>query len=301
MCRLVMYLGEPIVLENLLTKPVNSLVNQSFDAELRDTLNGDGFGVAWYMPEIAETPALYKVATPAWNDRNLRHLARLTRTPCALAHVRAATPGIPAHDLNCHPFTAGRLAFVHNGEVGEFAAIRRRLLGLLSDEAFAAIEGSTDSEHLFALFLDCWRRRAAAGQGALDALAAGLEDTIATVLRLQREHGIQAVARLNIAVSDGQRGVVSHFSAPAPRAAPTLYWHEGRRYVCEDGVVRMVEPDVRSDTVVVSSEPLSADPGWEPVAANSLLLIDETHRVSTRPIRVEGAGSEPSGSARRSA
>jgi len=293
MCRFVMYLGEPIALENLITKPVNSLVNQSFDAQLRDTLNGDGFGVAWYVPGLDDAPAVYKAATPAWNDRNLRDLSRVTRADCVLAHVRAATPGIPAHEFNCHPFVFDRLAFMHNGTVGEFAGIRRSLLALLSDQAFNGIEGSTDSEHLFALFLDYWRRRTSAGDAPIDAMTGALEETIATVLRLQHEQGGTSGARLNIAVSDGRRAVASHYADPAPRTAPTLYWHEGRRYVCEGGVVAMVDPDVRSDTVIVASEPLSADPGWEPVPVNSMIFVDETRRVSIRPIRANGTVSPP--------
>ncbi len=291
MCRFVLYLGEPIVLENLLTKPVNSLINQSFDAELRDSLNGDGFGVAWYIPELGDAPAVYKAVTPAWSNRNLSNLSRLTRTPCTLAHVRAATPGVVTNELNCHPFVAGRFAFMHNGEVAEFAAIRRNLLALLSDEAFATIEGSTDSEHLFALFLDAYRRREAAAGGPLEAMAAATEETIATLLRLLAERGVTTGARLNIAVSDGRRAVISHFASPTPHAAPTLFWHEGRRYVCEEGVVRMVDADVRSDTVIVASEPLSADPGWEPVPNSSLMLIDEAHQVTMRPVRTTGASA----------
>jgi predicted glutamine amidotransferase len=291
MCRFVLYLGEPIVLENLLAKPVNSLINQSFDARLRDTLNGDGFGVAWYVPDLSDAPAVYKSLTPAWSNRNLLHLGRVTRTHCALAHVRAATPGVPVHEINCHPFVAGSFTFMHNGEVGGYAAIRRDLLNLLSEEAFNGIEGSTDSEHLFALFLDGWRRHA--GLAPLEAMAAAVQDTIATVLRLQQERGVTGGARLNMAVSDGRRAVVSHFADPAPNTAPTLFWHEGRRYVCEGGVARMIDADVRSDTVIVASEPLSADPGWAPVATNSLMLIDETHQVTMRPIGGDGARAIP--------
>lgn len=291
MCRFVMYLGEPIALENLLTKPVNSLVKQSFDAELRDTVNGDGFGVAWYVPGLEDAPAVYKAATPAWHDRNLRDLSRVTRSDCVLAHVRAATPGIPAHELNCHPFVVDRLAFMHNGHVGGFASIRRDLLALLSDTTFNAIEGTTDSEHLFALFLDCWHRLVSGGATPIDALTGALEETITTVIRLQHAKGNTTGAWLNIAVSDGRRAVASHYAHPAPRTAPTLYWHEGRRYVCEGGVVAMVDPDVRSDTVIVASEPLSADPGWEPVPQNSMIAVDDPRRISIRPIGANGAGA----------
>lgn len=49
MCRFVAYLGEPILAEDLITKPINSLIHQSYHAkEMAEPLNGDGFGMGWY-------------------------------------------------------------------------------------------------------------------------------------------------------------------------------------------------------------------------------------------------------------
>ena len=158
MCRFILYRGEPITLSSLVTEPANSLIHQSFHShEREEPLNGDGFGIAWYVPEMSDEPALFSSVRPAWNNHNLRHLARVTRSPCILAHIRAATPGLPVTLLNCHPFLWGPFAFMHNGHVGGFRALRRRLLERLSDEAFSLIGGSTDSEHVFALFVDHYR------------------------------------------------------------------------------------------------------------------------------------------------
>ena len=53
---------------------------------------------------------------------------------------------------------------MHNGDLGGFTQLRRSLLGQLSDEAFGLIRGSTDSEHIFALYIDHYR--ATPGEGA---------------------------------------------------------------------------------------------------------------------------------------
>ena len=91
MCRFVLYLGQEIGVDSLVTEPKNSIIHQSYHShEREEPLNGDGFGVAWYVPGHDE-PALFRNVTPAWNDINLLHLARVTRTRCVLAHVRAAT------------------------------------------------------------------------------------------------------------------------------------------------------------------------------------------------------------------
>ena len=78
MCRWLAYSGSPVLLEDLLYKPKNSLVVQSKHSQLgATTTNGDGFGVGWYG--AYETPGLFRSTEPAWNDRNLRELSR----PCA--------------------------------------------------------------------------------------------------------------------------------------------------------------------------------------------------------------------------
>ena len=49
MCRWLAYSGSPVLLEELLVKPVHSLIDQSKHSRLgATTTNGDGFGVGWY-------------------------------------------------------------------------------------------------------------------------------------------------------------------------------------------------------------------------------------------------------------
>lgn len=66
---------------------------------------------------------------------------------------------------------------------------------------------------------------------------------------------------------------ISDGSEPA-----SLYLHEGARYVCEDGVCRMLEAH-DAGAVLVASEPLSRDAGWAPVPPNHVLIIERGSRV----------------------
>ncbi|MCC6677272.1 MAG: class II glutamine amidotransferase [Phycisphaerales bacterium] len=290
MCRFILYKGPPLRLSSLITEPDHSLIHQSTRSrESEEPLNGDGFGVAWYNPDLSPEPATFRSVTPAWNNRNLLDLARVTQSSCVLAHVRAATSGQPVTELNCHPFTSGRYAFMHNGDIGGFSALRRRLLAGLSDSAFNAIQGSTDSEHLFALLLD---RLARAGRLAPDAppasgddLAAALEGTIQDVLALARQAGAQEPSYLNIAVSDGRSAVACRFTSDAAEHASSLHLHTGRRYTCEDGVCRMIDPIGSTRAVLISSEPLSSDPGWTSIPANHAVVIDADQATRLLPIR----------------
>jgi ergothioneine biosynthesis protein EgtC len=283
MCRFTLYLGPPITLDALVTKPKNSLIHQSYEShEREEPLNGDGFGVAWYAPEISADPAVFRSISPAWSNGNLRQLARVTRSGCVLAHVRAATSGLSVSETNCHPFTAGPYAFMHNGDVSGFRKIRRRLLDSLSEPAFHAVLGSTDSEHLFGLFLDRIGAQPVRDEPG-HALARALAQTIRDVVDMSRAVTDEP-SYLNIAVSDGRAAVVSRVTNGPVEDADSLYWHSGKLYVCDGDVCRMIEPERGQGTVLVSSEPLSDDPGWAKVPVNHLVIIHEDHRGELVPL-----------------
>ena len=90
MCRWLAYSGTPVLLEELLYKPAHSLVDQSLHSRLgATTTNGDGFGVGWYG--VGDEPAVFRSIEPAWNDRNLRELARHVSSGLVFAHIRAST------------------------------------------------------------------------------------------------------------------------------------------------------------------------------------------------------------------
>ena len=90
MCRWLAYSGSPVLLEDLLFKPENSLVVQSKHSRLGvEAVNGDGFGVGWYGAQ--ETPGVYHSTEPAWNDRNLRELSAHAPAGRVFAHIRATT------------------------------------------------------------------------------------------------------------------------------------------------------------------------------------------------------------------
>ena len=272
MCRFVFYQGQPIRLAEMLTEPAHSLINQSVASrEREEPLNGDGFGLAWYAATIPE-PALFRSVTPAWSNQNLKELARVVESDCLLAHIRAATQG-SVSEQNCHPFRRGNLAFMHNGDIGGFDHLRRALLAGLSDRAFDAIEGRTDSEHFFALIDD-------ALDGGEDevtphALLEALQDAIDRVQELGEKHAPHEFLYLNAVLTDGDAAVVCRYTDDAPERGESLYINQGVRFVCEDGICRMLEPGEDGGTLLVASEPLSSDPGWEKVPPNTALVIQD--------------------------
>lgn len=289
MCRFTFYRGEPIALSQLITDPNHSLIHQSFHSnEREEPLNGDGFGLAWYVDGSAE-PAIFRAVTPAWSNRNLRELARVTTSHCVLAHVRAATQVLEVSETNCHPFKYGRYTLMHNGDVGGFHAIRRALLNSLGEKAFLSIHGSTDSEHLFALFLD-EMERAGPGASGLDVMAEALERAIDRALDLADEHAQGEPSYLNLVVSDGDCAVACRYVTGSPDDAETLYVARGK-YHSVDGVARVTPASDGAGAVLISSERLGDDTAWEPVPVGWWLMVAPSLEVSYRPMRV-GPGFE---------
>jgi glutamine amidotransferase len=283
MCRLMLYMGRSVLLTDLLVRPPNSLINQSVHCRSDETpVNGDGFGVAWYVPEITPEPGIFKSLTPAWSNNNLSRLAKVTRSHCILAHVRAASTGSPSTDSNCHPFTYKQYAFAHNGDIGGFRAIRRAIQAALSEEAYHITEGSTDSEHLFATFIDKILQQ---GNGTPQAMAAALEAAVRQVLQIAHKAGIQEHMYLNVAATDGRCGVGCRFSTDLPEHTPTLYTHRGGEYIIKDGSGLLYGEASRTEgCAAISSEPLSETHVFDLVPHNHLVIIDEERQITVRPM-----------------
>ena len=282
MCRFLFYAGTPVLLDDLLFRPEYSLVQQSVHSrEREEPLNGDGFGVAWWAPQSHE-PGLFRSISPAWSNHNLQSVSRITQTARVMAHVRAASEGLAVHEGNCHPFVSGKLALMHNGDVGNFQRHRRQLLGGLSDMAFDSIRGNTDSEHLFALFLDALGRQSAS-LTRLAAMAAALREAVQTAVALtDTPDGPRSY--FNIVVSDERHAVGCRATTDLPERAESLHIHTGAVYKVIAGVCRMVAPTDGRGAVILSSEELSDDPGWKKVPPNHLVAIAPDGAVDISPM-----------------
>ncbi len=282
MCRFALYLGPPIRLSTLVTEPANSIIHQSYDAqELSEPLNGDGFGVAWYVPELQPEPAVFRAISPAWNNQNLANIAPVSVSGCLLAHVRAATPGSAVTRLNCHPFAQGKLAFMHNGHVGSFERVKRRLQEGLTDEAYGSIEGTTDSEHVFAVLTDILE--ADGGSDMLERLSRATVGAIDRVEELRAGVGSEEMSFLNLAVTDGECAVACRYVSDGSEAAQSLYVVTGDLKV-ERGEALVVPEKEGEPAAIVASEPLGDRDRWRPVPPNHLVLIDSDRSVDVHPI-----------------
>ncbi|MCH5377824.1 MAG: class II glutamine amidotransferase [Planctomycetes bacterium] len=284
MCRFLLYAGEPIHLSSLITEPEHSLIRQSFHSrEREEPLNGDGFGIAWYAPEVHSDAVLFRSITPAWSNQNLRHLSKAIRSRCVLAHVRAASSGLSVSESNTHPFVCGPYAFMHNGLLADYWRHRRDLLGLLDERHYEMVRGTTDTECLFVHVL---QDLAKSGFVTARKMATSLEKSIGKILAVLAEKGVNAPSYINAVLSDGREAVACRYTNADDQQAPSLHLHTGRLYTCRSGKPELVEAHEDEHSVIISSEPLTGDASWQTLPNNSIVTIDSTRSVSIRPIEV---------------
>lgn len=263
MCRLLAYSGDPTFMDALVCAPKNSLVRQSLHAcEGKTATNGDGFGLAWYGDR--DEPGLFRDLRPAWSDENLQSLCAQVRSPLFLAHVRAATQTATTR-ANCHPFACGRYAFMHNGQIGSYHRVRRRLEALLPDELFDQRAGTTDSELLFLLIL----AQMETGQSP----GAAVGTIMARTKELMVDAHITEALRFAAILTDGQ--TIWAFRTSCDGHTPRLYLRE------------------RPGATILASEPLDTlRDAWTLVADNSVTTIRRGLGATTEPL-VIGGGSWP--------
>lgn len=274
MCRFLGYVGSEILLADLISRPANSLIRQSYKSKERsEPLNGDGFGVGWYSPEISNEACVFTSITPAWNNRNLLNLAEHIKSGCFFAHIRAASPGSAVSEINCHPFRYGRFMWMHNGTIEGFDSIKRRLRHSLPDGLYHAIEGTTDSEHAFAVFLNFLGEKKE-NIGAND-LSDSLVNTIGQLEEWVLETGVKKPSIYNFAVTDGQIIVTVRYVSNPQIEPISLYFSKRGKFQCCHGKSEIIECSDDKSGVIVASERLTDDSeSWTRVAPNHVLIVN---------------------------
>ncbi|MCO8270434.1 ergothioneine biosynthesis protein EgtC [Actinoplanes sp. TRM 88003] len=244
MCRHLAYLGPPIPLSRLLFEPPHSLSHQSWAP--RDMRGGGTINADGFGVGwlTADGPVRYRRATPLWGDPYLPALARSVRAGVVLAAVRSATVGMPVTADAAAPFADGLWLFSHNGVVAGWPASVEKLAAALPTTDLMTLDAPTDAALLWALV----RHRLRHGATPAEAVA----DTVADVLTAA------PTSRLNLLLTDG-RTIVATIVGHALSIQRTR------------------------DSVLVSSEPLDADPAWQPVPDRTL-LIAEPGAVRTLPL-----------------
>jgi glutamine amidotransferase len=179
--------------------------------------------------------------------------------------------------------------FMHNGGIGCFKRIKRKLALGLNEQWFTLVQGSTDSEWAFALFLDCLDK--AGHPPDSDTCASGFGHSILRKAILKTIERINALiaevveegsvgeedsrSLLNFAVTDGVSVVCTRYVSSKTDEAASLFYSSGTSWKESKNNSKpassaseppqkdyiMERRDKGSDIVLVASEPLTFERG----------------------------------------
>ncbi|KAF9438479.1 hypothetical protein BGZ76_007598 [Entomortierella beljakovae] len=290
-CRMLLYKGrQPIQLAHLLTKPERSIINQYFDSreplDSRRYINGDGFGVGWYESqpdsELDVAPCIFTSVTPAWNNMNLLRLADKIKSPLVFAHIK------------------------------------RKVQESLSDELYLSVNGNTDSEWAFAVFLSQLETPRQSEPFSYNELQEAMLKTIrklntwcneARAVKNTKDHSHfpdndddrhhdskEDLSTLNFAVTDGVSIVCTRYINSRHHEPIHLYFSSGSKFECtQPGRYRMVKESAkREDIIVFASEPLTLEETeWREVPRNSLVVVTARMNILIFPIEEENQNPCP--------
>src|SRR5262249_3157929 len=167
--------------------------------------------------------------------------------------------GTPITRPNCHPFACGRWLFMHNGMIGNWGRLRRRVEALIPDEFYGSRIGTTHSEAVFLAILG-------AG-GNKDPLGAPPR-VLGALTEMGSTDGYKEPPRVTRALTNGRD--LYAFRYAANDNANSLYYRES------------------GGNVVIVSEPLDAERAhWKPVTPGHAIVARHEERVAIEPFLTE--------------
>ncbi|KTD10631.1 glutamine amidotransferase [Legionella gratiana] len=292
MCRILTYLGKPIVVEELLYKPDNSFIKQSYNPKyMSHLLNLAGFGMAaWdYTSHNPKFPYLYKTPQLPFYDSNLHNLASKITPYCFLAHLR----GVTYHESqiistqNVHPFIfpGSNVVLAHNGSLSNFDMMRYDLLEYIAPEYKKYIYGTTDSEWIFSIFLS--QLPSPTGVYQTEDIIKAILETLKILQRVRQKRKIKFNSPVNLFITDGEfiasTRFVLDYGWPEPDEFPSthseyhsLWYTYGESYGVYDNEYKM-KKGITKKSIIIASEPLTEDTTtWLEVPEYTLIVARQS-------------------------
>jgi glutamine amidotransferase len=166
--------------------------------------------------------------------------------------------------------------WMHNGGLGGWKHIKRRLGERLADKWYLGVQGGTDSEWAFALFLDTLERMGfdpsnpPVGSFGPSVLRQAMLKTIEQINALIKDipksilesENVDTRSLLNFAITDGHSVVCTRYVSSRTDEAASLFYSSGTTWDDKSkGNFTMNRRDKGADIVLVASEPLTFERG----------------------------------------
>ncbi len=263
MCRLFGMSGGPHAVRStfwLLEAP-DSLAEQS-----RKEPDGTGLGTF----DAAGHPVVFKQPIAAYQDQAFAREARERTSHTFVAHVRYASTGGLTPE-NTHPFEQHDRLFAHNGVIGDLPRLESEL-----GAAMSLVRGETDSERFFALITREIERTGDVGEG-ITAAARWVSEQLP----------VFALNCVLITASElwALRYPDTHELHVLHRAAGGASGNRHLDHASARGSVRVRSGDLATaPAVVVATEPMDEDPGWDELGSGELLHVAANLGITRRQV-----------------
>ena len=290
MCRVLSYLGKPVLLDHLIDKPSNSLITQSYDPkfmnDLKNNLSGCGF-ITWNQAKaLKQDPLLYKTKNVPFYDYNFMRLIRNLYSDCTIAHMRGSDLNDQAIviDNNAHPFLfpGSSIALAHNGTLHGLNALKPDLSQIIKPKYLHAIKGTTDSEWIYATLLSHLPPKKDK-QYQTTEIVKGLQATYHTIRRYRKKRQVTTPSPVNLFISNGQSIIIARFVYDFGNYTKALYstqlYYHSLWYTYGDSYVETktdyaMQPG-KNTSVLFASEPLTTNTtGWLEVPEYSIISVE---------------------------
>ncbi len=285
MCRAVAYLGEEVILSQLISDPDNSLFKQSFSPELTKTLNLAGFGMGVWSNKFnhPQESMIYRTLELPVYDQNLIGITKQINISAIIAHIRG-TPlfgNLELNYQNLHPFFFPNAPFIlaHNGLLEKFEVIKYDLVRYVRPEYSTYIRGTTDTEWIYAMILS--QIRASREEWSIHHITEALCETIEIIGKVRQRHGIQTSSPLNLFLTNGEWIIATRFyydfgcyesKVRSTDLTFTSLWYTlGERFGFYDGEYKMIGHE-KTKSILIASEPLTLESShWVELPEYSLM------------------------------
>jgi len=167
---------------------------------------------------------------------------------------------------------------------------------MLPEDLFHHVQGTTDSEACFMLFLHYLITEFAdpAEPGKLrksyapQELKTAVINTIKCLSEWSKEYQTEEPSTMNFVVTDGNTVVATRFIDHPTKEPASLYFASGSKFECaqESRDYKMIQGDRRQFCHIIASEPLTDGSGdWVPVPRNNVLIITPDSNLLIFPIK----------------
>lgn len=284
MCRVLAYLGQPVLLDEMLYGADGGLVRQAVDPQLMSLLNLGGFGLAAWAPNSPQPdrPLTYRVPTVPNFDRNLRALAQKIEATAVVAHVRGvlydARERVGTHNVHPFMFEGATVALAQNGDLYDFGRMRYDLVEHVRPDLAAMIEGTTDTEWVYALVLSMLADPFAPVE--VKEAAEAVERALALLREVRAARGIAVQSPVNLVLTDGRWLLATRFAFDYGwYPDDDSFFAREREHDFTTLWFRAPDRTDRGASVIVASEPVTRHhAGWFEVPEYSMVIAERSDR-----------------------